>query len=47
MAKKKFLYKHLKIINTNGEEMGNISFTQGIYNYSDSLLHKLDPEARW
>ena len=26
--------------------MGNISFTQGIYNYSDSFLHKLDPRSK-
>ena len=26
--------------------MGNISFTQGIYNPSDSLLHKLDPRSK-
>jgi len=26
--------------------MGNISFTQGIYNPSDSFLHKLDPRSK-
>jgi len=27
-------------------KMGNISFTQGIYSYSDSFLHKLDPRSK-
>ena len=26
--------------------MSNISFTQGIYSYSDSFLHKLDPRSK-
>ena len=44
------IFRYLENLFKNNTElekkMGNISFTQGIYNSSDSFLHKLDPRSK-